>query len=60
MKEFYIDFKGYCCIEAENEEEAEEKFWKGLQPPSKDTWDDVYDIEGISERYCYKKETNND
>ena len=55
MKEFYIDFTGYCCIRAENEEEAEEKFWKGLQPPSEDTFDDVYDIEGISERYCYKK-----
>ena len=55
MKEFYIDFTGYCCIRAENEEEAEAKFWEGLQPPSKDTFDDVYDIEGISERYCYKK-----
>lgn len=55
MKEFYIDFTGYCCIRAENEEEAEAKFWEGLQIPSKDAFDDVYDIEGISERYCYKK-----
>lgn len=55
MKEFYIDFTGYCCIEAENEEEAEAKFWEGLQIPSKYAFDDVYDIEAISERYCYKK-----
>lgn len=55
MKEFYIDFTGYCCIRAENEEEAEAKFWEGLQTPSKDAFDDVYDIEGISERYCYYK-----
>lgn len=55
MREFYIDFQGYCCIRAENEEEAEAKFWEGLQTPSKDAFDDVYDIDGISERYVYRK-----
>ena len=24
---FWIDFEGYCSIEAENQEEAEQKFW---------------------------------
>lgn len=49
MKKFWIDFSGYCSIEAETREEAEEKFWQGLQTPSKDAFDDVYDIEGIEE-----------
>lgn len=25
--EWYIDFSGYCIIEAENEDEARHKFW---------------------------------
>lgn len=49
MKEFYIDFSGYCVIAASNEDEAIKKFWAGLQPPSKDAYDDVYDIEGVEE-----------
>lgn len=27
MKKFYIDFTGYCEIEAENGKEAMDKFW---------------------------------
>lgn len=50
MKEFYIDFEGYCVIEAESIEEAEAKFWNGLVAPSKETYDDVYDIVRISEK----------
>ena len=49
-KEFYIDFSGYCTIKAKNKEEAENKFWRGLQKPSKECYDDVYDIEGIEEK----------
>ena len=30
MKTFWIDFSGYCKVEAENEEEAREVFWKNL------------------------------
>lgn len=44
---FFIDFSGYCTIEANSEEEAEAKFWEGLQPPTKEGFDDVYDIECI-------------
>ncbi len=28
MKEFWIDFDGYCAISAENEEEAMNKFYE--------------------------------
>lgn len=33
---FYIDFTGYCEIEAENEEEAQQQFW-----------DTIYDERGL-------------
>lgn len=49
MKAFYIYFRGYCTIEAETREEAEEKFWEGQQSPSEDAINDVYDIESIEE-----------
>ena len=44
---WYIDFSGYCMIEAETAEEAERKFWEGLQSPSKEAFDDVWDIDSI-------------
>ena len=49
MKEFYVDFAGYCKVKAENEAEAEEKFWKWYNQiqDCADTYDDVIDIEGI-------------
>lgn len=49
-KEFYIDFSGYCTIKAKNKEEAESKFWSGLRTPSKECYDDIYDIENIEEK----------
>ncbi len=50
MKEYYIDFSGYCTITASSYEEAQEKFWEGLQRPSKDAYDDVWDIDSIEEK----------
>lgn len=50
MAIFHIDFSGTCLIEAQNADEAEEKFWNGLTTPSKETFDDCYDIECIEER----------
>ena len=50
MKKFLISFTGDCYIEAETQTEAEEKFWQGLQTPSKDAFDDVYDIEDVLEK----------
>lgn len=49
MAKFMIDFSGYCAIEAETKEEAEQKFWTGLQTPSEEAFDDVYDIDCIEE-----------
>ena len=49
-KEFYIDFSGWCVIKATSKEEAERIFWAGLQTPSKEAYDDVYDIELIEEK----------
>lgn len=44
---WYVDFSGYCVIEADSVEEVERKFWEGVQPPSKEAYDDVYDIDGV-------------
>ncbi len=50
MKEFYIDFSGFCVIKAATKEEAEEKFWKDLQAPSKETYDEVYEVYEVEEK----------
>lgn len=39
-KQYYIDFSGYCVIDAENEEEAMSKFWE--DSPSGDIYDEIY------------------
>lgn len=46
MNTYYIDFSGYCKVDAETEEQAKKKFWEGLRSPSETAYDDVYDIEG--------------
>ena len=43
---WYIDFDGYCEIEAENEEEAEQEFWR-LISEDKPLPSIVLDINGI-------------
>lgn len=47
MPKYYIDFNGYCTIEANNANEAREKFWKGLRAPTEECFDDVWIIDGI-------------
>ena len=49
MAKFFIDFSGYCCIDAKDKDEAEKKFWEGLQKPSTEAYDDVYDIDSVEE-----------
>ena len=49
MKEFDIDFAGWCTIKAESKEEAIDKFWAGLQAPSEDVYNDNYEIYSIEE-----------
>lgn len=46
MKKFYVDFKGYCVIEAETEADAERIFWEKL-PSISDS--DVWDVQNIEE-----------
>lgn len=47
MAKYYIDFQGYCTIEANSADEAERKFWEGLRSPTEDSFDDVWNIDGI-------------
>ena len=49
-KEIFIDFSGHSLTKIKFAEETEEKFWKGLQIPAKETYDDVYDIDSIEEK----------
>ena len=47
MSKYWVDFSGYCEIEAESPEEVEEKFWDTIQKPCTACENDVYDITGI-------------
>ena len=44
---YWVNFSGYCMIEAENEYEAKEKFYEGFQSPNENCLkgDDKYDYE---------------
>lgn len=44
---YYIDFEGYCQIEAKNKEEARKKFWEKVQPPTKEGFYENYVIDSI-------------
>lgn len=46
---YYIDFSGYCVVEAESKLQAETKFWNNLQKPSTACEDDVYNIDSVEE-----------
>ena len=51
MKKYWIDFSGYLCVKAENEDEAERLFWtKFVKDVNEPFYDDVWDIDGIEER----------
>lgn len=49
MGKFYIDFSGYCIVDATSAEDAENKFWENLQPPSQEATGEVYEINCIEE-----------
>ena len=53
MTTFYIDFDGYCEIDAETPEEAQDKFWEILQNEQQ-LPNSLYCIEGV-EKKCQKK-----
>ena len=53
MKEFWIDFSGYCNVTAENAEQAQEIFWKainGLDAFQHNPYNDVWELDFIEER----------
>ncbi len=53
MKKYWVDFSGYVCVEAENEDEAERRmydyFLKSDELPAGMS-DDTWGIDGIEER----------
>ena len=55
MKTFWVDFNGYCEIEAETAEEAEENFWaylaENIPLPH-----NIYNCEGVEEKLHYDDE----
>ena len=58
MKEFWIDFSGYCEVKAQTATEAEAIFWKAISEVDTfqhNPYNDVWEIEGIEEA-----EENND
>lgn len=50
MEKYFIDFEGYCEIEAENAKQAEDKFWEMVN--SKTALPHaIYEIDNVDERY---------
>lgn len=49
MKTFWVDFTGYCEIEAETAEEAENKFWSYIEDDIP-LPQNIYDVEGVEEK----------
>lgn len=48
-KTFWVDFSGYCEIEAETAEEAEKKFWDFINE-DKPLPQNIYDVDGVEEK----------
>lgn len=50
MREFWIDFQGYCVVKAHDKEEAEDIFFKNINPDiNGPIYNEVYEVEGIEE-----------
>lgn len=48
MNEFYIDFQGYCVVQARDREEAENIFFEDIYPSvDSRTYNEVYEVTGI-------------
>ena len=51
MKKYWVDFQGYVSIEANTEEEAEERFWEEIQNLKCNYWNShSWQIDRIEER----------
>ena len=55
MKTFWVDFSGYCEIEAETAEEAEENFWAYVND-NIPLLHNIYECEGVEEKKYYDDE----
>ena len=54
MGQYWIDFSGYVCVEANSEEEAERLFWERFVKDAPEPFkDDVWDIDGIEQCAAY-------
>ena len=50
MSKFWIDFKGYCLVEAPDKEQAENQFFENIYPNvNGPIYNEVYEVEGIEE-----------
>lgn len=47
MSKFWIDFQGYCCVEANSKEEAENIFWDNITPPDNPLCDINYQVDNV-------------
>ncbi len=47
MSKFWIDFQGYCCVDANSKEEAEEIFWDNILPLCNPLYDINYQVDTV-------------
>lgn len=47
--EYFVDFSGYCVVEAKTKEEAEDVFWEMVYS-DKPLPSNVYEIQGVEKR----------
>ena len=48
MSAYYVDFSGYCKVEADSASEAEDKFWEYIHDDAP-LPRNVYTLEGVEE-----------
>lgn len=49
MATYYVDFSGYCEVEADSADEAEIKFWEYINNDAP-LPQNIYDLEGVEEK----------
>lgn len=50
MAKFWIDFRGYCLVEAPDKEQAVTQFYENIYPAINDhISNEVYEVEGVEE-----------
>lgn len=49
MSKYWIDFQGYCAVDANSWEEAENLFYGHINPANDIIYDEVYEVQGIEQ-----------